>query len=96
MTWIRVGPRPFPPRPCTASDDPSAAQRAVGDHAELSTIDSSIFLSGALFCQSWFDRDDPGAGRVRCVSDLYAKGSVGRLPRGDELVGDALRLIHRY
>jgi hypothetical protein len=39
---------------------------------ELSTIDTSIFLSGALFCQSWFDRDDPGEEEIRALADrLY-------------------------
>ena len=37
-----------------------------------------------------------GAGRACGVSDLNAKVSVRRLPCGDELVGDALRLIHGY
>ena len=39
---------------------------------ELSTIDTSILLSGALFCQSWFDRDDPGEAEIRALADrLY-------------------------
>jgi hypothetical protein len=36
---------------------------------ELSTIDTSILLSGALFCQSWFDRDDPGEMEIRALAD---------------------------
>lgn len=36
---------------------------------ELSTIDTSILLSGALFCQSWFDRDDPGETEIRALAD---------------------------
>jgi len=26
---------------------------------ELSTIDTTILLAGALTCEAWFDRDDP-------------------------------------
>ncbi len=32
---------------------------------ELSTIDTSLFLAGALFCQSYFDRDDPAETEIR-------------------------------
>ncbi len=39
---------------------------------ELSTIDTSELLAGALFCQSWFDRDDPAEAEIRALADqLY-------------------------
>ncbi|MEP6995327.1 MAG: glucoamylase family protein, partial [Acidobacteriota bacterium] len=39
---------------------------------ELSTIDTTILLAGALVCQSWFDRDDPGEAEIRALADgLY-------------------------
>ncbi|MEP6769662.1 MAG: glucoamylase family protein [Acidobacteriota bacterium] len=39
---------------------------------ELSTIDTTIFLTGALVCQSWFDRADPGEVEIRDLADrLY-------------------------
>ncbi len=39
---------------------------------ELSTIDTTILLAGALFCQTWFDRDDPGEKEIRDLADrLY-------------------------
>ena len=40
---------------------------------ELSTIDTTLLLGGALFAQSWFDRDHPGERRIRALADqLYA------------------------
>lgn len=39
---------------------------------ELSTIDTTLFLAGALTCQSWFDRDDPEEAEIRALADsLY-------------------------
>jgi hypothetical protein len=39
---------------------------------ELSTIDTTLFLAGALTCQSWFDRDDPAEAEIRSLADsLY-------------------------
>ena len=39
---------------------------------ELSTIDSTWLFSGALFCQSYFDRDDPAEKAVRDAAEqLY-------------------------
>ncbi len=32
---------------------------------ELSTIDTTLLVAGALFCQSYFDRDEPGEAAVR-------------------------------
>ncbi len=41
---------------------------------ELSTIDTALLLYGALFCQSYFDRDDPREARVRALAEsLYAR-----------------------
>jgi len=41
---------------------------------ELSTIDTSLLLGGVLFCQSYFDRRDPGEAEVRALADsLYLR-----------------------
>jgi hypothetical protein len=37
--------------------------------AELSTVDTALFLAGALFCQSYFDRDDEKERRVHALVD---------------------------
>jgi hypothetical protein len=39
---------------------------------ELSTIDSTLFFAGALFCQSYFDQDHPDELRIRNLAEqLY-------------------------
>jgi hypothetical protein len=39
---------------------------------ELSTIDTALLLAGALFCQSYFDRDDAGETEIRTLAEkLY-------------------------
>ena len=39
---------------------------------ELSTIDTTLLLSGALFCASYFDHDDPSEAAIRNLADrLY-------------------------
>lgn len=39
---------------------------------ELSSIDTTLFLAGALFCQSYFDGDDPAELRIRNLAEqLY-------------------------
>jgi hypothetical protein len=41
---------------------------------ELSTIDSTWLFAGALFCQSYFDRDDPNEKAIRDTAEqLYAR-----------------------
>lgn len=41
---------------------------------ELSTVDTALFLAGALFCQSYFDGSDPAEARVRALADsLYLR-----------------------
>lgn len=41
---------------------------------ELSTIDTTLFLAGALFCQSYFDRDNPAEREIRdTVEQLYTR-----------------------
>jgi len=41
---------------------------------ELSTIDTALFIAGALFCQSYFDRDDPGEREIRDLAEkLYTR-----------------------
>jgi hypothetical protein len=37
---------------------------------ELSTIDTTLLLAGALFCQSYFDREDPEEQAIREKADL--------------------------
>ena len=37
---------------------------------ELSTIDTALLLAGALFCQSYFDEDQPDALRIRELAEL--------------------------
>lgn len=36
---------------------------------ELSTVDTTLFLGGALFAQSYFDRDDPVEGEIRDLAE---------------------------
>ncbi|HWM92532.1 MAG TPA: glucoamylase family protein [Thermoanaerobaculia bacterium] len=41
---------------------------------ELSTIDTTLLLAGALFCQSYFDRDDPEEEEIRSLAEtLYRR-----------------------
>ena len=41
---------------------------------ELSTVDTSLFLGGALFAQSYFDRDDPVEAEIRDLAEkIYTR-----------------------
>ena len=40
----------------------------AGD-SELSTVDTALFLSGALFCQSYFDRDTDDEAEIRDLAE---------------------------
>lgn len=41
---------------------------------ELSTIDTTLLLAGALFCQSYFDRDTPAEKEIREIAEfLYTR-----------------------
>jgi hypothetical protein len=41
---------------------------------ELSTVDTSLLMAGALFSQSYFDRDDPAEAAIRDAAEqLYAR-----------------------
>lgn len=43
-------------------------------NCELSTIDTALLLAGALFCQSYFDRDDGDEPAIRVLADsLYRR-----------------------
>jgi hypothetical protein len=43
------------------------------ERTELSTVDTALLLAGALFCQSYFDRDDPAEAEIRRLAEaLYA------------------------
>ena len=39
------------------------------DDSELSTVDTSLLLAGALFCQSYFDADNPQEAEIRHLAD---------------------------
>jgi len=42
------------------------------ENVELSSVDTALFFAGALFCQSYFDRDDPLEREIRALADsLY-------------------------
>ena len=44
------------------------------EQVELSTIDTSLFLAGALFCQSYFTLENPTETAIRAYADsLYAR-----------------------
>jgi hypothetical protein len=44
------------------------------EQVELSTMDTALMLAGALFCQSYFDRDEPQEAEVRALAEsLYAR-----------------------
>ncbi|MGH7724858.1 MAG: glucoamylase family protein [Candidatus Eiseniibacteriota bacterium] len=44
------------------------------EQVELSTVDTALLLGGVLFCQSYFDRDDPAERELRALADsLYAR-----------------------
>jgi hypothetical protein len=41
---------------------------------ELSSIDTALFMAGALFCQSYFDRQDPAEAEIRDLAEkLYSR-----------------------
>jgi hypothetical protein len=41
---------------------------------ELSDIDTALMIAGALFCQSYFDRDDPAEAEIRSIAEeLYRR-----------------------
>jgi hypothetical protein len=41
---------------------------------ELSTVDTALFVAGALYCGSWFDRADPAEAEIRRLADaIYAR-----------------------
>ncbi|TMQ69640.1 MAG: Tat pathway signal protein [Candidatus Eisenbacteria bacterium] len=39
------------------------------EHVELSTMDTALLLAGALFCESYFDRDDPIETDIRSLAE---------------------------
>jgi hypothetical protein len=44
------------------------------EQVELSTIDTALLLGGVLFCQEYFDGDDPGEAEIRALADsLYRR-----------------------
>ncbi len=52
--------------------DMETGHRAQG--CELSTVDTALFLAGALFCQSYFDGDHADEALIRDLADkLYAR-----------------------
>lgn len=52
--------------------DPSTGRRF--ERVELSTVDTALLLAGVLFCQSYFDRDDPAEREIRELAEaLYLR-----------------------
>jgi len=52
--------------------DPATGLRFA--EVELSTVDTALLLAGALFCQTYFDRDDSVEEEIRSTADsLYAR-----------------------
>ncbi|MEO5617857.1 MAG: glucoamylase family protein [Candidatus Eisenbacteria bacterium] len=47
--------------------DPVTGRRF--ERVELSTMDTALLLAGVLFCQSYFDRDDPAEAALRALAD---------------------------
>lgn len=47
--------------------DPATGTRF--ENVELSTVDTALLLAGALFAQTWFDRDDPAEREIRAIAD---------------------------
>ena len=47
--------------------DMKTGQRA--NDSEISTVDTSLLLAGVLFCQSYFDRQDPREAQIRKLAD---------------------------
>jgi hypothetical protein len=43
------------------------------ENVELSTVDTGLFLMGALFCQSYFDRATPAETELRALADSLAE-----------------------
>ena len=59
---------------------------------ELSTIDTTLLIAGALFCQSYFDRDDPKEARIRQVAEeLFLAMDWSYFLRRPPLIGMAWR-----
>ncbi|MEA3079086.1 MAG: hypothetical protein QOF05_494, partial [Sphingomonadales bacterium] len=57
---------------------------------ELSSVDTTILLMGALFAGQYFDRDDPGEREIRDLSDkLYARADWNHF-RSDGRAGIAM------
>jgi hypothetical protein len=42
---------------------------ARANDSEVSTVDTSLLLAGVLFCQSYFDRQDPREAQIRKLAD---------------------------
>lgn len=52
--------------------DPATGHRF--ERVELSTMDTALLMAGALFCASYFDRDEPQEREIRALADsLYAR-----------------------
>ncbi|MGZ5444830.1 MAG: glucoamylase family protein [Thermoanaerobaculia bacterium] len=54
---------------------------------ELSTIDTTLFLAGALFCQSYFDRDDDTERAIRETAErLYTRAEWNQFHERNPLI----------
>lgn len=57
------------------------------EHVELSTIDTSILLAGALACREYFDRAEPADSAIRALADsLYFRADWQWAQDGDTTV----------
>ncbi len=83
LRFLWRAPQGDAPRGCTGYRgffyhflDPRTGHRF--EDVELSTMDTALLLAGALFCQSYFDRDDPREAEVRALAEsLYARVDWG-------------------
>ena len=57
------------------------------EQVELSTIDTTLFLAGALFCQSYFDRDDDTERAIRETAErLYTRAEWNQFHERNPLI----------
>lgn len=79
LRFLWQAPQGAAPRGCTGYRgffyhflEPGTGHRF--ERVELSTMDTALLLAGALFCQSYFDRDDPQEAEVRALAEsLFAR-----------------------
>jgi len=61
------------------------------EQSDLSMIDTSLFIAGVLFCQSYFDGTDPEEKELRNIADwLYRRIDWGWASRDEGAVAAEL------